>query len=324
MAIHQDNAGADTTSEQEHIPAALLAWFATYGRDLPWRRTRDPYHILVSEMMLQQTQVDRVLPKYLAFLESFPTLAALAEASTAAVIRAWAGLGYNRRAINLQRTARTLVEAHAGIFPRELTALRQLPGIGPYTAGAIACFAFEQDVAFMDTNIRRVIQRAFVGPEDEHPSNEAHLLHHAHNAIPAGQGWAWNQAIMELGALICTATAPACWRCPIRTHCRAYAAQRSRDEQLFDTPSTPPVIRPRRIAERRETPFLGSNRYYRGRIIDLLRRQPHGHALAIDELGPLLKETFAETDRDWLQNLLEGLARDGLITLTATTAHLPS
>src|SRR5215475_5527661 len=133
------------------IRAALLDWFVASGRDLPWRHTRDPYWILVAEIMLQQTQVDRVIPKFRAFLERFPTLEVLASAPTAEVIRAWAGLGYNRRAVNMQRTARAVLEDHDGQFPRDLATLLRLPGIGPYTAGAIACFAFEQDVGFMDT-----------------------------------------------------------------------------------------------------------------------------------------------------------------------------
>src|SRR5215211_4477055 len=131
------------------VRAALLDWFAASGRDLPWRHTRDPYQIMVSEIMLQQTQVDRVVPKYHAFLELFPSLAALAAAPTAEVIRAWTGLGYNRRAVNMQRAARAVVEAHNGQFPHAMAELLKLPGIGPYTAGAIACFAFEQDVAFL-------------------------------------------------------------------------------------------------------------------------------------------------------------------------------
>jgi A/G-specific adenine glycosylase len=141
--------------ELSDIQGALLAWFAEHARDLPWRRTRDPYRIMVSEIMLQQTQVDRVRPKYYAFLEAFPNLESLASAPTAEVIRAWAGLGYNRRAVNMQRTAQAVIREHGGQFPRDLAALLKLPGIGPYTAGAIACFAFEQDVAFIDTNIRR-------------------------------------------------------------------------------------------------------------------------------------------------------------------------
>src|SRR5262245_55345721 len=188
--------------------------------------------------MLQQTQVDRVVPKYYAFLERFPTLEALAAAPTAEVIRRWSGLGYNRRAVNMQRTARAVLEQHSGAFPHDTAALRMLPGIGPYTAGAIACFAFEQDVAFMDTNIRRVLRRVFASQDDQDAS-EARLLTIAQAAVPPGKGWSWNQAIMELGALICTAAAPACWRCPLRPYCRDYTARRTNDEQLFESTKVP-------------------------------------------------------------------------------------
>lgn len=273
-------------------------------------------------MMLQQTQVDRVLPKYQAFLELFPTARDLAAAPTAEVIRAWAGLGYNRRAVNMQRTARAIVDQYDGAFPRDVAALRTLPGVGPYTAGALACFAFEQDVAFLDTNIRRVVQRLFVGPA---PAPEARLQALAQAAVPAGQGWVWNQAIMELGALVCTAASPACWRCPLREHCRDYAARRSADEQgLLDAPAEPAPARPaRRVAERREAPFVGSSRYYRGRIVDALRQAPPHQPLPLAELGRQIKPDFTADDLPWLRGLAAGLARDGLIVAEDDTARLP-
>jgi A/G-specific adenine glycosylase len=305
---------------------ALLNWFAKNKRDLPWRHTRDPYRVLVSEIMLQQTQVDRVLPKYRAFLEAFPTLEALAAAPTSEVIRMWAGLGYNRRAVNMQRTVRAVLDEHGGQFPQDVAVLRALPGIGPYTAGAIACFAFEQDVAFMDTNIRRVIQRWFVGPREQPPS-EAELLQIAAEAVPAGQGWAWNQAIMELGALICTAAAPQCWRCPVQAYCRDYAARRQADEQIFGAEqgveATRAAPRMKRVAERRETPYANSNRFYRGRIVDALRQLPADACLALHELGPRIKPDWTETDLPWLETLAAGLARDGLIVLADGCARLP-
>ncbi len=316
------------TALQQH----LLEWFAATARDLPWRRTRDPYQIMVSEVMLQQTQVDRVLPKYAAFLAAFPTMEALANAPTAEVIRLWAGLGYNRRAVNLQRAVRAVLQEHGGEFPRSVDALNKLPGIGPYTAGAIACFAFEQDVAFMDTNIRRVVRRTLVGPEDAPPvTNERVLLDLAQTLIPAGQGWQWNQAIMELGALICTASAPACWRCPLREACRAYAARRNADEQVFATPSpmvlvpyTPPQRQTRRVAERREEAFVGSRRYYRGRIVAALRALPDGAALDLEQLGPQVKTDFSPADDlPWLRELVAGLARDGLVEWSGEHVRLP-
>jgi A/G-specific adenine glycosylase len=305
------------------IRGALLEWFAKNGRDLPWRHTRDPYTIMVSEIMLQQTQVDRVVPKYRAFLELFPSLAALAAAPTAEVIRAWTGLGYNRRAVNMQRTARAVLEAHGGQFPSDMAELLKLPGIGPYTAGAIACFAFEQDVAFMDTNIRRVVQRLFVGPEEIAPGAESQLLAIAREAVPPGQGWAWNQAIMELGALICTAAAPACWRCPVQAHCRAYAARRTADEQLFSGERAPMPQRLRRVAERRETSYAGSNRFFRGRAVEALRQLGPGETLSLAALGHQLKDDFGDDDMAWLRTLVDGLARDGLLALQDEQVRLP-
>jgi A/G-specific adenine glycosylase len=294
---------------------ALLSWFSQTARDLPWRRIRDPYRILVAEVMLQQTQVDRVLPKYEAFLEHFPTLQALAEAPTAEVIRMWAGLGYNRRAVNLQRTARSIIECYGGVFPRDVATLVTLPGIGPYTAGAVACFAFEQDVAFMDTNIRRVIRRVLTDPTET--VGERSLLALAHAALPVGRSWAWNQALMELGSLICTADAPACWRCPLRDLCRDYAARRESDEHLAATP-----VR-KRVAERCERPFIGSNRYFRGRIIEALRALPPGSTLALSDLGPYVRPEYTPDDEAWLTTLIRGLERDGLLVWDESGVRLP-
>ncbi|MCS6841183.1 MAG: A/G-specific adenine glycosylase [Roseiflexus sp.] len=292
-----------------------MSWFSEAARDLPWRRVRDPYHILVAEVMLQQTQVDRVLPKYEAFLERFPTLRALAEAPTADVIRMWAGLGYNRRAVNLQRTAREIVERYGGVFPRDVATLVTLPGIGPYTAGAIACFAFEQDVAFMDTNIRRVIRRVFTDPAEM--VAERTLLELAQAALPVGHSWAWNQALMELGSLICTADAPACWRCPLRDLCRDYAARRASDEYLAPAPPR------KRVSERRERPFIGSNRYFRGRIIEALRALPPGATLTLNDLGPQVRPEYTPDDEAWLITLIQGLERDGLVVWNDAGVRLP-
>ncbi|MCS6939642.1 MAG: A/G-specific adenine glycosylase [Roseiflexus sp.] len=292
-----------------------MGWFSNAARDLPWRRVRDPYRILVAEVMLQQTQVDRVLPKYEAFLERFPTIQALAEASTADVIRMWTGLGYNRRAVNLQRAAREIIERYGGIFPQDVGILVTLPGIGPYTAGAVACFAFEQDVAFMDTNIRRVMRRVFTDPTEA--VTERALLELARAALPVGRSWAWNQALMELGSLICTADAPACWRCPLRDLCRDYAARRASDEHLAPTPAR------KRIAERRERPFIGSNRYFRGRIIEALRALPPGATLALNDLGPQVRAEYTPNDETWLTALIRGLERDGLVVWNDAGVRLP-
>lgn len=285
------------------VQAGLVAWFAANRRDLPWRRTRDPYRILVSEVMLQQTQVDRVIPYYEAFLDRFPTVADLAVAPVAEVIRAWAGLGYNRRAVNLQRTAQAVVTEHGGRFPSDPVALRRLPGIGPYTAGALACFAFEQDAAFLDTNMRRVLHRWFVGVDVPRlVVGERQLVAIAEAVVPSGQGWLWNQALIEFGALQCTARRPACVVCPVQRHCRAFPAIQSAIGELPRGPRAKP-----------EAPFAGSNRYYRGRVVAALRELAADDAgIDLRTLGPRVRVGFGDEDVPWLYDVVRGLARDGL------------
>ncbi len=203
---------------------ALLAWYDRHGRDLPWRRTRDPYAILVSEMMLQQTQVARVLEYYPRFLARYPTVADLAAASEPAVRESWDGLGYYRRASNLLRAAQLVAERHGGRFPAEVAALRELPGIGRYTAGAVASFAFGQDAPILDTNAARVLARVF-GP-GRRRGRTRRLWALAATTIPHGRGYEFNQAIMDLGALVCRARRPTCPECPVRRVCGTYAIER--------------------------------------------------------------------------------------------------
>jgi A/G-specific adenine glycosylase len=289
-------------AKRDAIRTKLLAWFEANRRDLPWRRTRDPYRILVSEVMLQQTQVDRVIPYYHAFLERFPTVEALAEAPTAEVITAWAGLGYNRRAVNLQRTARAVVAERNGEFPRTASELMALPGIGPYTAGAIACFAFVQEVACLDTNMRRVLHRLFVGVDvPKLTAKESELVEIAAELVPPGDGWRWNQALIEFGALQCTARRPACVICPLQADCNAFPAIQSAIATL-----------PVGIRLKREGPFSGSNRFYRGRVVDALRSDEGAAGIPIAALGPLVREGYTTADEPWLYDLVRGLERDGL------------
>ncbi|HEX6105801.1 MAG TPA: hypothetical protein VFZ26_09470 [Gemmatimonadales bacterium] len=195
----------------------LLRWFRRHGRDLPWRRTRDPYHVLVSEFMLQQTQVARVEAYYHRFLERYPTLASLAASEPGAVRESWAGLGYYRRAANLHRLAQEVVREHAGVIPTDPDLLRRLPGVGRYTAGAVASFAYERATPAVDTNVARVIRRAFRprGPERRIWDVAAAILPRRGKSA-----WAFNQAIMELGALVCTARVARCGECPVRGECR--------------------------------------------------------------------------------------------------------
>jgi A/G-specific adenine glycosylase len=200
--------------------AKLVRWFRRHGRDLPWRRTRDPYRVLVSEMMLQQTQVGRVMDFYARFLGRFPTLEALAAAPPASVREAWSGLGYYRRAANLHRLAQVVVRDHGGTIPADPDALRQLPGVGPYTAGAVASFAYERAAPAVDTNVARVLRRAF-HPHAAGASGQRRLRDTAAAFVRrAGpSAWAFNQALMELGALVCTARVARCGACPVRREC---------------------------------------------------------------------------------------------------------
>lgn len=198
----------------------LLRWFRRHGRDLPWRRTRDPYRVVVSEFMLQQTQVSRVEAYYHRFLERHPSLEALAAAPARMVRESWEGLGYYRRATNLHRLAREVVRDHDGVIPSDPEILRQLPGVGRYTAGAVATFAYERPAPAVDTNVARVIRRAF-HPRLRRAGAERRLWEMAAALVPR-QGktaWAFNQAIMELGALICTARVARCDKCPVRPAC---------------------------------------------------------------------------------------------------------
>ncbi len=328
---------------REEIWRALLAWYAAEGRaHLPWRETRDPYAILVSEVMLQQTQVERVLPKYREFLARFPAFAALAAEPAGEAIKAWAGLGYNQRAVRLHGIARQVAEEFGGRLPSTLDGLMALKGIGRYTAGAVACFAFGLPVATVDTNIRRVLWRVFRGVERlPWPGGETATrmyLELAEWALPREQAYDWQQALMDLGAQICLARKPLCEKCPLREQCAAYAeaAQvtlfpsgealaRLRDERAASEQHSSA----RRVAESRvdygsatvpkrraaTAPFEQTSRYFRGRIVDALRGLPSGATVPLTALGPRIKSDYTDADLPWLRELARGLARDGLARL---------
>jgi A/G-specific adenine glycosylase len=202
----------------------LLAWYRRNGRDLPWRRTSDPYHILVSEVMLQQTQVDRVLPKYHEWLEKYPSLAALADAPVTEVARTWRPLGYNVRPRRLHAIARESIARYGGALPSDEDALLSFKGIGAYTAGAIRSFAFGQRAAILDTNVARVLFRVFVASGDP----KAHAMRRrlwaiSEALVPHRHVFDFNQGLMDLGATVCRARAPKCGTCPMSALCRTYA-----------------------------------------------------------------------------------------------------
>jgi A/G-specific adenine glycosylase len=203
----------------------LRAWYRRHHRDLPWRRTRDPYRVLVSELMLQQTQVSRVLAFYARFLERFPTLQQLAKARPARVMESWEGLGYYARARNLHKLAREVTcRGASGALPSEPEELRKLPGIGAYTAGAVASFAYEKRAALVDTNVARVLSRVFAPHlNPKRPRDLRKIWEVAESVLPrtGAAAWTHNQALMELGALVCTARVRKCGVCPVRGVCRS-------------------------------------------------------------------------------------------------------
>ena len=200
----------------------LLSWYRRHGRDLPWRRIRDPYAILVSEFMLQQTQVATVIPYYHKWLRRFPDFASLARASENEVLRAWQGLGYYARARNLHATAKTVMDRHGGKFPQDIDQMRQLSGIGKYTAHAVASFAFNQSIPIVEANTGRVLARLFNLRESiDSDLGRRTLWQHAASLLPKSDAATFNSALLDLGALICVVRKPKCDVCPVKALCRA-------------------------------------------------------------------------------------------------------
>lgn len=257
----------------------IFSWWKDNLRDLPWRRTRNPYHILVSEVMLQQTQVSRVLPKYTEFLAAFPDVYSLAAARPAEVLTLWRGLGYNRRALYLQKAAKVIVADYTGVFPDSETALIKLPGLGLYTARAIMVFAFEKNVAMVDTNIRQIITHYLFGGL---PQKEKLIQETADKLVPPGRAWEWHQALMDFGAL-------------------AMAKEKK----------TMHIVK-------KQAPFKDSDRYYRGRIIDVLRV---GSAKELPLVADFVRE-YGKTPA-FFHRIIDGLMKDGLLVKKKSVLALP-
>jgi len=279
------------------MQSAVLDWYAANARDLAFRRTADPWSVLVSEVIAQQTQAARAAAAWIRFIEAFPTPAALAAASPATVIRAWRGLGYNRRAIALRASAIAIVEDHAGRVPATFDALVRLPGIGPYTARAVLAIAFGQPVAALDTNIRRVVGRAFLGAEAALPPRALQAA--ADRFVAAGRAAQWTHAVMDVGAAVCRKNDPRCDACPLASHCRFLAA--GRPASPASRPTSP-------------RPFRSTMRWLRGRILDRLRDAPE--AAWVDLRGPI-----GEHDEERTRTEVERLAREGLLELDETGAR---
>lgn len=279
------------TPEVAAIHTTLHAWYRANGRHhLPWRLTRDPYAVLVSEIMLQQTQVERVIPSYHAWLQRWPTFHALAAATPADVITAWRGLGYNRRALALHAAARIIVQDHSGTLPSDPAQLRALPGVGPYTEAALRCFVHDQAVPLLDTNIARVIGRHRLGAPLPRDASRGPLESAARALIPPTKARDHNLALMDLGALVCSARSPDCERCPLANTCTWRAA------------GCPPSAQPPRQPS---PPFQHTARFARGRLVDHLRRGPAHRA----ELQAILPARH----RPKLDRYLASLERDGLV-----------
>lgn len=277
---------------------ALLDWYAETARELPWRAARDPYAVLVSEIMLQQTQAERVAPRFEAWLRRWPTAAALAAAPPAEVLAEWSGLGYNRRALRLQAAAAAVSE---GGWPADEAGLRALPGVGPYTAAAVAAFAFGQVAAAVDTNQQRVLDR-WDGAAARTPSE---LRQRALALVPAEAPDAWNHALMDLGATICTARRADCDRCPVQAWCASAGLVDPVAERALRVPRTP------------APKFESTQRYVRGRIVAALVE--HRSLLRRD----LAASLPAGIDQARIDAAVDGLLADGLIAASGEQLRLP-
>jgi A/G-specific adenine glycosylase len=274
---------------------ALRAWYAPRRRAYPWRGSHDPYGVLVSEVMLQQTQASRVVPAFRSFLRRFPTVRALAAASRRDVVREWGSLGYNRRAVRLSEAARAIVRDHGGRIPRDPATLLELPGVGPYTAAAVASLGFGRPVAVVDTNVRRVVARVHLGI-DAHEASAKEAWALADSWLDRADPITWNQAVMDLGREVCRPN-PRCEACPLARACRF---RRSRA-----------VARP---SPRKQGPFEGSSRQVRGAVVRALRSHPSlTRTRLCAEIG------FA---RDRVDGALEGLVHDGLLEFDGKRVRL--
>ena len=251
--------------------------------------------------MLQQTQVSRVLEKYPAWIRLFPTLEAFARTSTREALLAWTGMGYNRRVLYLHSAARRIVGEHHARVPRDIARLRTLPGIGEYTAHAIMCFAFDERVPVVDVNIRRVLSRISVALRNGRDALDEHAIWKlAEFMLPPRAYFSWNQALMDLGATVCTRNTPACMRCPLRTHCSSAAS----------------ILRPKplkRTSRKGIEASITPRRIFRGRVIELLRQRTGTHSMSFSGLGTCLRESFSSADHEWLADILVSLEDDGMI-----------
>ncbi len=285
----------------------LLSWYAKYGRaNLPWRVARNPYYTVVSEFMLQQTQVDRVVPIFGTFISRFPNFAALAKGPRSEVVRYWKGLGYNTRAVRLKALADAVVSKFEGEMPSDEKALLELPGVGPYTVAAIRAFAFDYDAAASDTNVRRIVHRVHFGIEYPVKANTKELERVARQLVPKGEAHDWNSAMMDLGALVCTARAPRCSACPLQTLCIAAPIDAARLERLREEFAKP-------TGAKEPVPFEATARFARGRIVDRLRELPPGERISLLQLEREIVGVVPPKVGERFDELLVALEKDGIV-----------
>lgn len=297
--------------DYNHFSQELLSWYTINKRDLPWRKENiDPYHVVISEIMLQQTQVPRVIEKFKEFIALFPTIQDLAGASSAKVIKAWQGLGYNRRALLLQRFAQEVVKKYEGVIPHVPEALCKLPGVGSYTAGAIASFAFNRSEPAIDVNVRRIFMRFFDGKDQGLPMDadkERKLYARIKKSIPEGRSKDFHNALMDFGSFVCLRENPLCFRCPLRESCCFFP--------LYDVQKEKALFVAEKKIERGmyESGKYVPHRIFRGRIVEFVRKN-EGRTLSLSELGCLVKKDFAMEQKEWLLELCKKLQMEGLIT----------
>ncbi|HWY79954.1 MAG TPA: hypothetical protein VNW29_06390 [Candidatus Sulfotelmatobacter sp.] len=272
----------------------ILEWYHENQRDLPWRKTRNPYCILISEVMSQQTQLSRVIPKYKIWLTKFPTVQILAEAKVSEVLEYWNGLGYNRRALNLQKCAQNIVKKYGGIFPQTESELLVLPGIGQYTARALLCFAFDQQIAVVDTNVRKVILTKFLNVDrsgfglsdsqnmSKKGIDDKVLQEIATQLLPKKKAYEWNQALMD------------------------YAST---------------VLKKEKISIPKQSKFHGSHRYYRGQVLKVLLEKKK---VSLDNIGLFIKKDYSFEDSEWLYKLLKELEKEGFLFIKRNQIELSS
>jgi len=276
---------------------AILAWYDATGRLLAFRSTADPYAVLVSELMAQQTQAARAAEAWTAWMARWPTVASLAAAPVADVLRAWRGLGYNRRALNLHRAAQAIVAEHGGVVPSTVAELERLPGVGPYTARAVAAIAFRVPVGAVDTNVRRVLGRIAAGGPEAYPGGSMQAL--ADATVPRDRPDAWTHALMDLGARLCRPARPRCADCPAIAWCR-YAA----GERATPVPGSVPARRP-------VPAFPTTTRWLRGRILDQARVAEDGEWIPF-------RESIGDHGTGAVREAVVALSREGLLDARET------